>query len=527
MNFMARESNDNKKEEEEEEKEKEKEKERYEMDERFRTLFKKIRTFEQLKREVYDIKTSYEKTCQEVNENKERYEEMMKKYNILSKNKGTSFEQLEDEKNYKNYISDKLSEIDKKFEFILGDIEINEDDNIITNNNAKDLKETYHKNINTNSSKSEQGKKSNNKLLNLIEINKHLAQLNQSKLNTKDFDSKAEIFVKKIGEVDVKVNELITNLFREKVENADELENIKNISFVSQDEFEKHKIKSDEEFNRIWEEINNLKKLYDEIYNNLNNKSTLEDLEKMRDLILKKIEELFNNQNKQLNNNSYLVQNLQDHFKQLLELLSEREDQEKSNWLITKKPINGFSCASCETFIGDLKTDKNKHIYWNKLPRKEREGLGETFGRIGNGYSRLLQMVNFDSNGNISLNPFANYNENNKFNNSSIASNKSENNKSRNLNKSLSKERCKSTKSKKEESVTMDNIKSKNDENRAERKLPKIKCSMSTDNFEKLAENDSSNNRNNISYGGGGSHHIYNFKSPKMSKLIKKTQYKI
>ena len=49
MNFIARESNDNKKEEEEEEKEKEKEKERYEMDERFRTLFKKIRTFEQLK----------------------------------------------------------------------------------------------------------------------------------------------------------------------------------------------------------------------------------------------------------------------------------------------------------------------------------------------------------------------------------------------------------------------------------------------------------------------------------------------
>ena len=56
----------------------------------------------------------------------------------------------------------------------------------------------------------------------------------------------------------------------------------------------------------------------------------------------------------------------------------------------------------CETFLGDLKTDKNKHIHWNKLPRKDREGregIGETFCRIGNnGYSSLLQMVNVDIN---------------------------------------------------------------------------------------------------------------------------------
>ena len=512
MSFMLKESNDNKKEEEEKEKENEKEKEKDELDERFRTLFKKIRTFEQLKREVYEIKTSYENTCQELNDYKEKYDEIMKKYNILNKNKGTSFEQLEDEKNYKNYLSDKLFEIDRKFELILGDIDINKDD-IETSINVKDLKETNHKSTN------------NIKLLNLIDINKRLSQLNLSKLNTTDFDFKTEVFSKKISDIDVKVNELISKLFSEKVENAEVFGNIKNISFVSKDEFEKHKNKSDEEFERIWEEINNLKKLYDQIYNNLNNKPTLADLESMRDLILKKIEELFKAQNKKLSGNSYLVQNLQDHFKKLLELLAVREEQEKdNNWFITKKPAGGFSCASCETFIGDLKADKSKYIHWNKLPRREKEGIGEKFGRIGNGYSHLLQMVNFDSNGNISLNPLANYNDNNKNNNSSIFSNKSE--KSRNLNKFSSKERCKSTKSKKDQSQTIDVIKSKNDESKEEKKLPRIKCSMSTDNFEKLAENDNSSNQNNSSFGGGGNNTSLNFKSPKISKFIKKTQFK-
>ena len=505
---------------------KEREREKDETDEKFRTLFRKIKTFDQLKREVYDIKTSYEKTAQEVNDYKEKYDYILKKFSTFSKNKGgTSFEQIEDEKNYKNYLSDKLSEIDKKFKIILGDMNIDEEDNmnIINNVSSKDVRDTHHKSNN----KSDKDKK--NRILNLLEINRRLTQLNLSKLNAQDFDSKAEIYLKKINEVDIKVNELISNLFGEKIENVEEFKNKKHITFVSKNEFEKHKTQNDEEFNKIWEEINNLKKQYDEMYKNLNNKSTLTDLETMKDLILQKMEELFMNQNKKLTNNSYLVQNLQEHFKKLLELLTVREEQEKENWLIAKKPVAGFSCASCESFIGDLKNDKNKYIHWNKLPFREKESSGEKFFRVGNGYSRLLQMVNFDNNGNITLNPFANLNENNNtnHNNSSIISNNSENNRSNNLNRSASRERCKSTKTKKgskEKSKTIDILKSKNEENKAERKLPLIKCSMSTDNFEKVVESTNLNNQNN---GGGGINTSLNFKSPKINKILKKSQYKI
>ena len=197
------------------------------------------------------------------------------------------------------------------------------------------------------------------------------------------------------------MNELISNLFGVTTDKIDEYKVKKQLSFVSKKDFETYKNKSDEEFTKIWEEINNLKKIFDDINNQSNKISTVKDLENMKDLILQKTEELFMNQNKKYSTNLATVEILQEQFKKLLELLAIKEEQEKENWLMAKKPINGFSCASCESFIGDLKNDKNRFIHWNKLPIREREMSGEKFFRVGNGYSRLLQMINFDSNGNV------------------------------------------------------------------------------------------------------------------------------
>jgi len=47
---------------------------------------------------------------------------------------------------------------------------------------------------------------------------------------------------------------------------------------------------------------------------------------------------------------------------------------------------------------------------------------------------------------------------------------------------------------------------------------------MSTDNFEKVVESTNLNNQNN---GGGGSNTSLNFKSPKVNKILKKSQFKI
>ena len=59
------------------------------------------------------------------------------------------------------------------------------------------------------------------------------------------------------------------------------------------------------------------------------------------------------------------------------------------NWLLAKKPLNNYQCASCEAMLkGDL-DKKTEYISWNKYPNRE----DKTY-RMGHGFSRMLQMVN-------------------------------------------------------------------------------------------------------------------------------------
>jgi hypothetical protein len=51
------------------------------------------------------------------------------------------------------------------------------------------------------------------------------------------------------------------------------------------------------------------------------------------------------------------------------------EDKEKNkekgdNWLLAKKPVDGFKCASCETYIGEIK-DNTQNINWKKFSSRE------------------------------------------------------------------------------------------------------------------------------------------------------------
>ena len=48
------------------------------------------------------------------------------------------------------------------------------------------------------------------------------------------------------------------------------------------------------------------------------------------------------------------------------------------NWLLAKKPIDGFACASCEAYIGELH-DNNQYIPWNKYPIRD---LNEKLYRV-------------------------------------------------------------------------------------------------------------------------------------------------
>ncbi len=40
------------------------------------------------------------------------------------------------------------------------------------------------------------------------------------------------------------------------------------------------------------------------------------------------------------------------------------------NWLLAKKPLGGHSCASCESYIGDIH-ESSQFLPWKKYPARE------------------------------------------------------------------------------------------------------------------------------------------------------------
>ena len=493
-----------------EEKQKEKEEEEEKNSEKLKELidkndfgFTKIKTFEQLKTKVLQIKRQYEKTKVDVGDNTENI-------NIISNKLEEKFEGGKEEvlKNQttseesKNNIKNQILDIDKKLNFLLGGISL---DDIEKN-------------------EQEENEQNNKKLMNFEEINRRLTKLQFTKVDNVELDSKSEKINNKIDDVERKINELIFGLYGDyELHNIDDSNN-KKITFVTKDDFDEYKTNTENEFGKVWEEIDKLKRTIENIFDHLKEKSSLKDLDDMKNYLLQKVEELFMGLSKKYverNENALAFKNLEEQFKKIIVLLATKAEHENDNWLIAKKPINGFSCASCESFIGELKEENNKYIHWNKMPlrerEKEQEKEKEKIYRLGNGYSKVLKMVGVDNSGNVSLSPSSNI----EFN--SLFAGNNENMKIKegfDLQIKTGFERIQSAHSNsKGKEKTIDVIRTKN---YYEKKLPKIKGSMSIDNFDKIIENPNPN-LNVINLNANNNNPL----SPKITKIFKKTQNKL
>ena len=227
----------------------------------------------------------------------------------------------------------------------------------------------------------------------------------------------------------------------------------------------------------------------------------------MKNLILEKTEELFlamKNKNKISDNRSLEI--LQNNFKKLLELLAEKEDEDK--WSITKRSLGNYACASCENFLGKLKDDSDKYIHWKKSPLKEKlvdnNGTRRLY-KIGNGYSRLLKMINFDNNGIPLLNPFEKMNE---YVNTSTSN---ENSKRKDTKKNFNKSDYKNSST--TDNLSKDNRKTTIHIIKKRNKLPDIKVTNSTYHFENVKKMNNSTSS-------------FNFMSPKFTRNMRKSYYK-
>ena len=139
--------------------------------------------------------------------------------------------------------------------------------------------------------------------------------------------------------------------------------------------------------------INDIHKLLNDMAEVIKTKSSSEDMKTFEEIINNKIEELklfcLKKFPDKIENNKN-IKYLDSQIRHIIEVYIKKVDK-ADQWLIAKKPLGGYSCASCEAYLGELKKSQD-YMPWNKYPNRDKD---KNF-RLGNGFSRMLNMLNVD-----------------------------------------------------------------------------------------------------------------------------------
>jgi hypothetical protein len=171
------------------------------------------------------------------------------------------------------------------------------------------------------------------------------------------------------------------------------IDSSKFVEFTIFNEFKNYTLK---EFENVYYKIDELRKIIDDILLALKSKISDKDLKMLEEFLLLKIDELKGACNKKFADKNETAKNLKyldSQIKHIIEVYIKKIEKGE-NWLLAKKPLGGYSCASCEAYIGDLH-DNSQYIPWNKYPMRD---PNDKLYRIGNGFSKMLQMINLDNN---------------------------------------------------------------------------------------------------------------------------------
>ena len=305
---------------------------------------------------------------------------------------------------YISEISKKIGDLEKQIPLIMRQFEtFKEKDNneltkieneLIQKINQKDFFELNDK-VNLQNTIS-------NNIREMVERVQELTNKNMKDLN---------FFLRKIESLSgsvISMQNSIENLTGMKHENSIDFSNF--IEQESFNEFTKLYNKDKKNFERNFDEY---RRILNDISETIKSRASEEDLKNFETIMNNKIEELKINCGKKFADKIDTSKNLKyldSEIKYISELCIKREKND--NWLIAKKPVGGFSCASCESYIGDLK-EKGDYAIWNKYPQRENNVVKNY--RVGNGFSRMLSMLNIDiknSVNNLDLNNYESEDEN-------------------------------------------------------------------------------------------------------------------
>ena len=184
-------------------------------------------------------------------------------------------------------------------------------------------------------------------------------------------------------------------------------------NYLEKAEYKENKKEVNSKFEKVRLAIENLGRNLESIVNSLSHTVNEKELVSYQGVVKNTIDELKLFINKRYADKIDTNKSLKYLEAQIKTYLEARKGDGSDNWLLAKKPLNTYLCASCESVIRGELDKRSEYIAWNKYPQRE----DKTY-RMGHGFSRMLQMVNDDimkstDTDKIDTNIFLNTNSNN------------------------------------------------------------------------------------------------------------------
>ena len=168
--------------------------------------------------------------------------------------------------------------------------------------------------------------------------------------------------------------------------------------FIDLNTFEDNKKEINRKFDKIRISFEDILRNIEEILNKLSHTPTDKDFSQFQGVIKNMLDELKINCNKKYADKYETVKNIKFLETQIKAINDQyvKKAEGQDNWLLAKKPMSNYLCASCEGVIRGELDKRCEYIPWNKYPNRE-----EKYTRMGHGFSHMLQLVNDDIRKNV------------------------------------------------------------------------------------------------------------------------------
>ena len=194
--------------------------------------------------------------------------------------------------------------------------------------------------------------------------------------------------------------------------------NIDLTKYLEKEDFTSNKKEINNKFEKVRLAIENLGRNIESILTTLSHTVNEKEMTNFQNTVKNNFDELKINFSKKFADKIDTNKSLKLLDTQVKNALEVNKREATDNWLLAKKPLNNYLCASCESVIKGELDKRSDYIAWNKYPSRE----DKTSYRMGHGFSKMLQMVDDSimkstNNDNINYNILVNNNNTDDYNN--------------------------------------------------------------------------------------------------------------